>query len=395
MSTERIQQTAKLRRDLSELVDGLDWEELSALQDCFTEVLSGVPPDVDAAIPEIDKVLNQDLITAAATMGPREARYNVDLFYQTQGIRKAAKEQGRSMDKGAQPIEPHLFLDYIHTNAARQERRIFQAMDVYSDQKAVGIWAKLNRGIGPVLAAGLMAHIDITRAPTVGHLWRFAGLDPTVEWLGTERGEEVVKEACGTRGWGSRAVTEDELALVANVVNRRMENIRNLAQDDAGKITPKSLAAAVAKRPYSANLKTLCWKIGESFKNFHKRDDCFYGHLYALRRDQERQWNLDGRFKEQAELKMSTPKGRPGPNTEAYKWYTDGKLPPSRIILRAQRWAVKIFLSHWQYVEYLDRYGVEPAKPYVLTLPGHDTAIAIPHWPLEDTGATDALAAAD
>lgn len=38
-------------------------------------------------------------------------------------------------------------------------------------------------GIGPVISAGLLAHIDIHRAVTVGHIWRFAGLDPSVKWL--------------------------------------------------------------------------------------------------------------------------------------------------------------------------------------------------------------------
>ena len=43
-------------------------------------------------------------------------------------------------------------------------------------------WARSIYGIWPVLAAGLLAHIDIEQAPTVGHIWSFAGLDPTKKW---------------------------------------------------------------------------------------------------------------------------------------------------------------------------------------------------------------------
>jgi hypothetical protein len=46
----------------------------------------------------------------------------------------------------------------------------------------VSRWAKAQVGIGPVLAAGLAAYIDITRTPTVSALWSLAGLNPTAVW---------------------------------------------------------------------------------------------------------------------------------------------------------------------------------------------------------------------
>ena len=61
---------------------------------------------------------------------------------------------------------------------ALDEISIKKALDVFSDTKPEGLWAKSVVGIGPVLAAGLMAHIDIEHCPTVGHIWSFAGLNP-------------------------------------------------------------------------------------------------------------------------------------------------------------------------------------------------------------------------
>jgi len=372
---------ALLREELVDVINHSDdYDFLSALQDAIYQIQSGVPPE-GAEAQESKQLLDADLRQAARTMSPKEARYNVDLFYQTQGIRKRIREQVRSMDKDIPP-EPHQMLDNLFTNSGRLERRIFQSMDAYTDGRLAGRWAKSNYGIGPVLAGGLTAHVDITKAPTVGHIWRFAGLDPTVEWLGTVKAENVVKEICGTDGWARRAVTDEELAQVANEVNRKLSNIRSLAEDkETGLITPKSLAAATAKRPYSNNLHVLCWKMGDCFFKFHRQPACFYGHILADRWDLEKQRNEAFMFREQAEKKLETT--NLGQNTDAYKAYSQGKLPASRILLRAQRYAVKIFLTHFHYVEYLDHYGVEPPKPYVLTLPGHDTEIKIPNWPMD------------
>ena len=91
------------------------------------------------------------------------------------------------------------------------EGQIKRALEKYVDNHPVGSWLTSIHGIGPVIAAGLLAHIDIARAPTVGHIWRFAGLDPTTKWEKKTR------------------------------------------------------------RPWNAALKVLTWKAGESFVMFHKR----------------------------------------------------------------------------------------------------------------------------
>jgi len=383
MTTRSKKRVPELQADLIELIRGIDdYYELAAIQDSITQALSGVP--TDSAVPDVFVLLSQDLRDAAATMGPKEARYLMDLYYQCQEIRKRAREQVRSMEK--EP-EPHKILQFVYSVFSRLEARIHLAMDLYSDSRLVGRWSKLNYGIGPVLAGGLMAHLEIEKAPTVGHIWRFCGLDPTVEWLGTDRGEALVRELVAAGGWSTREVTEDELFCVAAEVNRKAGNLRKLAVDEElGIVTPQSLAAAVARRPYSHRCHVLCWKLGESFKNFSSHPECFYGELYIQRRDQERVWNEQLRFKDQADRKLyGDAKHKPtqiGRNTVAYTYYSQGKLPPSRIVLRSERWAVKIFLAHWHYIEYLDHFGKEPPKPYVLTLPGHSRPLPIPHWPM-------------
>ena len=50
-----------------------------------------------------------------------------------------------------------------------------------------------------------------------------------------------------------------------------------------------------------------------------------------------------------------------------------GRLPDGRVHLRAQRYALKLFLSHLHHVMYVYHYGEIPPKPYVIDSPLHLT----------------------
>jgi hypothetical protein len=189
------------------------------------------------------------------------------------------------------------------------ENQIKRALEKYAKSIVVGNWALAQKGIGPIITAGLLAHIDIERAPTVGHIWRFAGLDPTQSW---EKGK---------------------------------------------------------KRPWNASLKTLCWKIGESFVKVSNKDDAFYGELYKVRKELETKRNERNEFSEQATKKLQTTKI--GKDTDAYKYYSRGQLPPAHIHARAKRYAVKMFLSHFHDVWYRDFFKTAPPKPFAIDHLGH------------------------
>jgi hypothetical protein len=163
------------------------------------------------------------------------------------------------------------------------EKELAKELDRYSNQEEVSIWAKSITGIGRVIAAGLMAHIDVEKFITTGKLYAFAGFNPNMVW---KRGQ---------------------------------------------------------KRPFNASLKTLCWKAGESFVKNSKRSNSLYGQLYVERNEYETRLNEQGHYRKQAEelaKKFSH-------STESYKYYKEGMLPPGHIHSRAKRYAVKIFLSHY------------------------------------------------
>jgi hypothetical protein len=261
--------------------------------------------------------LSRDLKKAAATLSANEARYLVDAYYAMQGDRIRSANQVRALTASE---EPHQTIAWLADNAGVLERSIASALDAYSKASRVGQWARSIVGVGPVIAAGLLAHIDITKAPTAGHIWRFAGLDPTVSW---EKGQ---------------------------------------------------------RRPWNASLKTLCWKIGESFVKVSGNEDDIYGHLYVERKAFEQHRNDAGALADQAAAKIA--KFKIGKSTDAYKAYAAGKLPPAHVHARAKRWAVKLFLAHFQAVAYRDHHGTDAPKPYILTQEGgHAHEIAVPNWP--------------
>ncbi len=259
------------------------------------------------------KKLKIDLRSATATLSDKEARFLVDAYYIIQEDRKRSGNQVRSMGE-----EPHQLLAWFFKQNKMLEGQLKTALERYSDSKPIGRWMKSLYGIGPVIAAGIMAHIDIKEAPTVGHIWRFAGLDPTSKW---EKG---------------------------------------------------------CKRPWNADLKTLCWHIGQSFMKFSNAPDCFYGPIYKERKAFEEKRNLEGWNKERALER----KDRYNKTTDAYKAYVKGIFPPAHIDAMARRAVVKLFLAHVQQVWWEMDTGEKPVKPYILTKEGgHAHEIRPPNWP--------------
>jgi hypothetical protein len=323
----------------------------------------------------LDK-LNKDVKRAAATMTNREARYLTDLYYQMQDNRIRAAGQIRSMEKGEEK-EPHETISWVQTQNETLETSIKSVLGEFARNRDVGKWSQGICGIGPVISAGLIANIGLKvwehvgdGAPckyptpcspacgekpvyTVSRIWRYAGLDPTVKW--------------------------------------------NKGQ----------------KRPWNASLKTLCWKIGQSFVKVSTNQNDFYGKFYQQRKALEIERNDRGVFADQAARVLSEKKIRK--ETDAWPWYAGcypqgtmaamygletaeqrkkhlakirvaagegvGMLPPAHIQQRAERYAVKLFLSHWHQVAFYSEFNEMPPKPYVLKELGHADQIQVPAWP--------------
>jgi len=133
------------------------------------------------------------------------------------------------------------------------------------------------------------------------------------------------------------------------------------------------------KRPWNAALKVVTWKIGESFVKVSSNENDVYGKVYVERKALEIERNEVGAFAEQAAEKLR--KFKFSEDTGAHKAYEAGKLPPAHIHARAKRYAVKLFLAHWQEVAYYHHFGERAPKPYVITHLGHAHYIEPPNCP--------------
>jgi hypothetical protein len=346
---------------------------------------------IDLADVDLLKVarLTAELKADAARMARTEARYLVDAYYQTQEARKRAANQHRSGDGQDDPAFP--LVDWLAAHMATLELRIKNLLGAYAAAHPVGLWSQSICGVGPVISAGLLAHIDIRKAPTVGHIWRFAGLDPTLQWYGKEGGSKLVQEVLGRK---TGPVEWEDLCKIGVATNRDPANLLVLMKrpTPAGKTQPMTvptLIALMARKPWNGDLKTLCWKIGECFVKVSGMDDGFYGHLYAQRKAEECARNDAGEYADQAAAILATKKFKTKPiegdEDREYQtsgeWYAQGKLPPAHIHARAKRWAVKLFLAHWHEVAYKAEYGTLPPKPYILER-GHAHRIEVPNWPM-------------
>lgn len=262
----------------------------------------------------VDK-MRRDLRKAAVTLSDDEARFLVDSYYAMQKQRIAAAHQERALSESA---EPHDVLSWLRDQNMVLEKEVAKALDTYSNSKELGRWARSHKGVGPVIAAGLLAHLrfeltdengNTERVATPSAFWAFAGLDPNAQW-----------------GKGQ-------------------------------------------KRPWNAELKTLCWKLGESFVKVSGHEDAFFGMLYRERKEWETKQNEEGKYADQAAAKLE--RFKIGKTTDAYKWYSQGKLPPAHIHARAKRWAVKMFLSCYHKTGYELKFGEPAPKPYAIAILGH------------------------
>lgn len=268
------------------------------------------------------KLSKTDIRNAAMQFDPSlpmaraDIRFLVRYYYAIQEDRKRSYSQLREATKRK---ESNCLLAYLALQHEQSEDYVRQTLDEYSNNSEVGRWMRQIYGIGPVIAAGILAHVDIEKAPTAGHIESFAGYNPNMVW---EKGE---------------------------------------------------------KRPYNASLKTLFYHAGMSFVKFSGRDECVYGKWYLAKKDEYQKNNEEGKYKEQA---LSDMKHKyKDKSTVAYKTCMTGKLPEAQIIARARRWTIKLFISHLHEFWYNNHFGEKPAMPYAISILGHAHHIKFGDYP--------------
>lgn len=259
--------------------------------------------------------LLRDIRNRAQNQTSRSIKELVETYYEVQQLRLSVAGRFKTI----QSIDgPSQLLEYYAQQLRRIESSFIKPLHTYAKKSTTGQWALSQHGIGPVIAAGLLAYVDITKAPTAGSVWRYAGLDPSVK------------------------------------------------------------ATKSNKRSWNPDLKTLSWKIGLSFARFAEHDECYYGHLYLHDKQRRLEKNAAGDYASaaQAALHATTTV-----DPELRDVLLSGQLPVTQIDAQARRYAVKIFLSHYHAVAYQEHYHIAPSRPYIIERNNSYQELSIPHFP--------------
>jgi len=279
-----------------------------------------------------------------------EATSAIRMYYDIQDFRIGAGNrqfQLDSKDESDKEIEStvkeneatnNISFAYAKAGLKDIEEVIASWLEDYVKRDPIGKWLLTVKGIGPVLAAGFLSYIDISKCQTAGSIWRYGGIE------------------------GHRAPRKKGVKL-----------------------------------DYNPHFKVLCWKAGEQFAKVsgYKKDsdgnilldengnpidripDAIYGHLYREKLKEYIERNERGGFTELAALTLKEKNFEK--ETEAKKTYESGKLPMAHMISMAKRYAEKIFLSHLFTVWYEYANGRPAPRPFAEVHLGHVHIIEPPH----------------
>jgi hypothetical protein len=305
-----------------------------------------------------------------------------------QELRKRSDMQRRHLGDKDDPVS---MLDFFGDCQADIEGDLRKALKKFAEASPVGLWMMLQDGVAEVIAAGLLAYIDIERAPTAGAIWALAGLDPTQRWISRTEADKLVKDFVV-----GASPSDDDVQVLCGQTGKKFATVHRFASTDhTGKLVPltrASLAKALSRRPYNPDLKQITFHAGQCFKRISGEPRAVYGRLYRERKALLVSRNERGDFAERAKTYETR-----SPDQRAV--LKEGKLPAGNLDLQACNFATKIFFGHLHGVMYWHRYRAPPPKPFSIAILGHAHEIRIPNldmFPgLEDVyyGSSQVLAA--
>ena len=219
--------------------------------------------------------LTRDMKNAASTLKKPEVRFLVEAYYRMQEQRNQVRTSDAYHERFG---EPNTLLDWMYKQAQTLEKQVAGALDAYSMSNSVGEWLRSIPGVGPVITAGLMAHLDI--AP-----WRCNNV--------ALKGKKNLLY-CGK-------------GRLHRHVRARTDSIRRTMAHLRGS-NPRIVWEKKTRRPWNLP-QTLCFKLGESFVELQNHKDDFYGTVFVERKDEEWKNNYEGGNEKAAELALKKNTG--------------------------------------------------------------------------------------
>src|SRR5712692_4077718 len=171
--------------------------------------------------------LTRDLRDASITLSTDEARFLVDAYYQMQENRKRSYNQERALDESE---EPHTVIGWLAEQSGSLERKILRALDAYATSKPIGQWARSIIGIGPVISAGLLAHINLEPwhcnyrdDPCTERTWFTLDISPQAQEIKSSKVKSSIEQSPYTRKDNRPGTVKEKAPKEQRVINTHKE----------------------------------------------------------------------------------------------------------------------------------------------------------------------------
>ena len=279
---------------------------------------------------------------------------------------KKASNDGSFQGVGEEVIEGYLALEHVIAKRLKSQMK----------GHPMSQWLYANYGIGPILAAGLIAYIDdIERFGTVSKLWKYSGMGTTQ--ICEDCKKRIIED--GARGaWIMH--TADRLEEQNSKKKDQKKKVKReeliIRATDMVCLCPHPHGKTIAQRKitgqmldYNPKFKNLCYLIGDQFIKQLKSP---YRKLYD-------EYKLD--YSTRPDLMAEIEERKRAPKNEDDKHIVKGT---AHVNAMARRKATKLFLSHlWETWRTLE--GLPTPEPYAIGILGHVDKIA-PFVTLEQAG---------
>lgn len=332
--------------------------------------------------------LSRSTKQSMAVVTDKQMRLIIDNYYQTQHYRMNISNQIRAVNQGFDDVQEGETpaIAWLLADVKNRENQIKLMINEYAKNNPVCQWAMTTVGIGPVFAANLWSYIDMTKCQHANQFLSYAGLnDNNAPWLGKDKATKLVNEAYKKFELSDKDPANDDVFLyIAVNAGRSIVAIKRGFKSHKDK-DPKTNDKAVlikflSKPPYNKELKKVCYLIGESFCKVSNRGS-LYGEIYKERKALETMRNENLEYADQAAKLLEEKNYTKG--TDTYNCLIQGKLSPAHITMRAKRYAVKIFLTHFFEACYIYTHKKNPPVIYPIAFQGHVDYIE-PEVPYED-----------
>jgi hypothetical protein len=215
-------------------------------------------------------------------------------------------------------------------------------------------WLISHRGISVVLAGGIIAYIDdISKFPTVSHLWSYAGYAP-MEYCQTckkehiqydKKADHMIKLAARLKEQNDKSKDPTKKKKGEDFLKSASKMICQCDNPDIKVISQKRIAGGLIH--HNPDFKKLCYLIGDQFI---KQTESPYRQFYLDKKNE-----LIERPDLKAEIKSKKKEGVSG---------------TAHVHALARRIMIKLFLQHvWQVWREIE--GLPTPTPYVFDIMGH------------------------